>query len=467
MKFFSLFIDEPVVLCVLLEKKGNHYIVLEKKQFNQDHDLVSIRHYIQYIKHTLKETVFVTGLDIKEVSLKHGKIPKSRGKELQELLNFELEKHNVFTKEQSVSAFSFVSISPKDLMQEVSFSTCSKKSLEAHFLKLQDFNLAPHVVTTVSQAIFRYSQINIPLEELLVVDQTQSCLRMVYICNKKIEKACEISFAKYPKDSLAYWQEADKFFFRCFQGCGNKNLNIVFYKEQMPGQKLADLLHEYGVIPSIYPIDQGFEQMELPYYLPIGMCLDALAEDKLSINLADDNMGIWQNYKQTLAKFAFSMLCIAVTLGFISSSVFSLKQRQIEKQICRLLQQVYGTDKYKSLALFEKNLGEKIKLLDKQVRLIKKNALAPPTFSVNKILQDFENIIKKEKVEGRISNISYEMVSYPTAENKKAPYEAKVMFIFQTFSSIQQVQLPSYWHQFSKEKKGDYYEISFVVKDSY
>lgn len=465
MKFISFFFDGPRVLCVLLEKTGLLSTILDKVCFDQD--LIGCRHYIQYIKYTYPDCVFVTGLDIREVSLKQGQVPKARGKELQKLLHFELEKHSMFSQEDSVSAASFFSKGPKNFLQDVTFSICSKKSLDGHLQKVSQLGITPSAITTAAQGVYRYCQKFIGLEDLLAIDISPSSVQMVLILSNKVVKACEISLEKNRLDTHGFWQECDKFFFRCFKDHEKKQIDLITFQETSFLSRLLHLLQEHGVTGVVSLSSEDSQAKQDAYAIPIGMCLDAAAEDRASINLAFDRTPIFKSYKKKLKTFAFSMTALAALLSFFSSSFFAFKEQNLDSKFCSLLIDVAGKNKYSKLALEELDAFEKAQILEKQLRLAKKNLVIGPSFSLIKILDDFEILIKKEKLTGSLSNISYEMISYPTVENKKASYEARVHLEFKTpaFISLKQNLLPSYWHQFSTVKKGECYEISFVAKD--
>jgi hypothetical protein len=160
------------------------------------------------------------------------------------------------------------------------------------------------------------------------------------------------------------------------------------------------------------------------------------------------------------------MFTITAFVTAIFTSYFSHQEKLLSFKVYRLIEEVAGKEKLAKVSLEQKNLEEQFLFLEKQIMLSKKNFLDPPLFSITKILKDFEEVLKKEKIEGRVVNLSYDMLSFPTLENKKTPYEAEVVLEFKTTEPLilKQSQVPSYWTKFAFEKKPHTYEISFFAK---
>ena len=471
MKFVAFYKHRSTICSVCLEKTGESTQILDKKTFDLPTQRASLLHYIQFLKHTEPSIAFITALDAKEISLKQGKLPKARGKEWQALLTYELEKHNVFLETSSVTVPIYNKFSKEASMQEVFFLTCSKKTLEEHINSWEELNICPDGITTVPSALYRFCRSCISAKDFLVVAIYHGVAWLLLAINDQMTKICEISLEIEPVDSARFWQTCDKFLFRCFADLKIDTLDVVFLNAELVQDKFCKLLQaQHQIMPVIQELDALQDKSAIQYCIPWGMCLDAALEDKKSVNFLGRSLQKATTFtlqtKKQLKHFVFSITALTAACLCASSCFFSYKNHQLDCKVTQLIQEMLGEDKVTKVSLKDKSLEEKIIFCEKQLRLLKKNALALPNFSVTKILKDFENFVKKEKLQGHLANISYQMISYPTAESKKQPYEALVVleFIMDAAGEMKQPHIPSYWTKFNMEKKPYGYEISFVAK---
>lgn len=471
MKFISFFKEGAVVKSAIIELKGKGFSVEDLSEFNLDQDACMLRHYVQLLKHAEKEHACVTALKEQDISLKAAELPKAKGKELQQLLSFELEKHHVFLEK----SFTVASVSSKSegTLQQVSFFSCSQKSLLAHKQQYQDLSIVSDCITTVSVALWRFCHRHVPLDSYMIFDVSANYFRIAYVNKARLEKSWEISLETYSLLSKEFFQECDKALFRALQTHQDNQLNVVFVNSGTIESEVVDFIQkQYELSVQVFCWGDLISEKERLFAIPIGMSLDAAAEDDNSINFALQSPSttslifLCKNAVKRL--FAVSLALTSCLLCF-SSIYFHKKSRDLDKRIVFLYSELTGRSKQPELLASSDSLNEKIELIEKKLRQLKKHKIRSPGFTVSSMIKDLEYGLKKSNLQGDIIDLSYDMLSYPTQENIKTPYEAKVLITLKTTGDIELLKrhLPQNWNQISLQQRQIGYELSFTLKEKH
>ncbi|MES2345820.1 MAG: hypothetical protein V4494_07785 [Chlamydiota bacterium] len=393
-----------------------------------------------------KKAVIVTGLDTWEVLLREIDIKLKNKKEILSVLPFQSEGQIPYPLEEAILV-PFLQ-DKKNEMSKVTILATRKKVLLEHLEKMNEYHIDPDWVSAIPAALWRYAKSYFPQE-------TTSLLHL------GMEKSSYLSFSN---DQLLFSQIAHfglKHFIDALQeDAPEKDFNTINFStldpEELP--HLVEVLKKFkkeqerifaffeikglskefsflGDIPlslrQFLESDQKKEKGDHPSYaIPIGLALDAIYQDKYSVQLRQNIYIAPGLLKKRIKNLILSLLSV-VLLSFVTwgSTHFFLKKKE------NIL--IERVEKYQGKKL-EKNREVLLGSLRQWSKNLKsKKVPFPYQLTVPKVSDFLAWIsahpqLKQPGIE--IKRINYSLIKYPLLGKSNIPYQAKIELEFSSSS---------------------------------
>ncbi len=372
-----------------------------------------------------KDSYVVTGIDGQDLLIRHLKTPLKKERALHKTLPFQLEALIPYSLEEVV-------VKPLYIVGKegtaATFFTVSKENLGKHITSFQEKGLDPEGVSAASMALCRFARFFCP---------TLSSLSVFYVGKKKtqivsIEEGeigshltIHIGSSDFSDSQVVnkLKQEVDRVFCFLAHKEGEKEERRVLFCGEM-AREMESILKDYEGC-TLTPVDiegqKGFDAQTIrPFAIPIGLALDALKNDRESIQFRQEgfvstrSLGI---IKARLIRGGAIGLALLASLTLSSYLYFEKEEKKLLKQVERIASH------------YEKKVDEVRTYLDKTPRISKGEDhyfASPPR--VSDFLAFLSAHPKLKEID--IHRIDYVLKSYPSLESPKTVYRPKVRLFF-------------------------------------
>lgn len=433
-----------------------------------------------------KKTLIVTGLDAWEILLREVQVNLKRKREILSVLPFQSEGQIPYPLETAI-LIPFFNNQEKDA-SEITLLATKKEYLQEHLDKMATYNIDPDRVSSIPTALWRYAKSYLPNEissvfhfgmekssylyfekEKLLFSQTinfglQQFLNALYEDTQE-ENLESIDFSSLDPEEFPCltealrkfkkeWERIQAFFEKkgfstTFSFLGNLPLSLRLFLEN--GSK-----NEKGDHPS--------------YAIPIGLALDAIYQDKHSVQLR-------QNVYATPRQFKKRMKTLVCCLGLFSlltfatwgSCHFFLKSK--ETYLIEKAEEYQGKKIDRNRDALVLSLRQWSKSLVGQKIPFPYQLTVPQVSDLLAWISTHPQLLKPGI---EIKRIRYSLTKYPILGKSNVPYQAKVELEFSTTSPtfarefhdslLKGEGLVSTKHEISWNTHENKYSTSFILK---
>ncbi|WP_194847751.1 hypothetical protein [Candidatus Neptunochlamydia vexilliferae] len=384
-----------------------------------------------------KDAYVVTGIDGQDLLIRHLKTPLKKEGALDKTLPFQLESLIPYSLEEVV-------VKPLYIVgkegTEATFFTVSKGNLGKHITSFQETGLDPEGVSATPVALRRFAQFFCPtLFSITVFYVGEKSIQIVSIEEGKIGSHLTIHIGSSDfNDSQVVSKlkrEVDRAFCFLSHKEGEKEERRILFCGEM-ARKMESILQDYEGC-TLTPVDiegqQGFDpQTLLPFAIPIGLALDALKNDRESIQFRQEEFVSTHSFgmiKKRLIRGGAIALALLVALAL--SSHLHLKRE--EKKLLGRTQKIASRYEGEIPALkeidYQKGIDEVLAHLNQSLRVPKGEDsyfASPPLVSdLLAFLSDHPNLKEIE-----ILRVEYTLKNYPSLGNPKETYRPKAHLFF-------------------------------------
>lgn len=235
----------------------------------------------------------------------------------------------------------------------------------------------------------------------------------------------------------------------------------------------------------VLPIEghRGYDSdMIKTYAIPIGLALDALHQDKKSIQFRQGNWvapKIYEGIKKRVAKGVSLCLASAAALFLIGHVAYNQKEKRFLEEIQEFaaayasdLPQLEKVGRYKTPK-------EKIQFLNKNIKVMKSDYryFSPPPLVADALafLSEHPKLCRREgekKIE--INHLHYELIKYPSVDHPYDPYKVQVSVVFTSPEAVwarefhDAIVEDTVWvdpeGEVTWDRKQNAYTLSFILK---
>jgi type IV pilus assembly protein PilM len=411
--------QEHLRIAILIKKKSK--ITIQKLYILK---IDSVKQLYKDLSVYNKNLTISTFLETQDVILRRLVLPLTEKRKILATLPFQIESL-VMTPNDSVVSVCIDRISKKS--SSVGVFITSQSLFFKHIQSLEDKGLHTHFVSCSSSSLFRFITWAFPKQKTGIVIHigSQEMLCLFYQENH-LESAKAFSV-----DPACFRKNLEKYQLFLTQKGWDTNCPYACIEETPSLVDLKSIVREFFAGEQLHLEDLNYH----PYALAIGSALEALAEDGSQVNFSQ-KMFMTKKTKQHLLKKIFYYLAACAALNLASligvQTYLHQKQTKLLTHITSILPKEFQKTSPKSIEDWQKNL-----LVWKNKLSIQKLpfSLLPTVPKVSDVLAwisahpAFINEAKaKDGIE--ILSIHYQMLKYPTVDQKNVPYEAQVEIEF-------------------------------------
>ncbi len=423
MQILGLDTDGTIVNAALLNNKKE---ILDLNSF----DLSAVKPlYID--KRLSKNTSLITGLDANKVLIKHKNLKMTKKKAIEKALPFQTELSSSISKDKSI----IIPILGKKhtAATDLFFHITTTKALKDHLDALLEKDIDPDFVSSKVNALTRFAKYHFhELNEISILHIGKQQTTVVHMENSFAKSSY---FIKIGTDDLLKEAEGRLNegysvldFPKIFQ-TQSSNIHKTFYNElgrsfflleKNKNKKIPLLLTgQIGFFKNLDPFllskfSNYFSEclelnkpMHLPYAISIGLAIEALDEDKKSLQFRQKEHIPLKHFKKigmTLLSIFFCSLVLSIFIYFQGSNIVNEKNTILQKNISLIEEKEHLHLK----TLSGKNLEEALASYDKKIE---------------KETRDFAYFLKFPKV----SSVLIWINSFPSLKTKSDPIEIKLL----------------------------------------
>lgn len=428
-----------------------------------------------------KNPYIVTGIEGQDLLLRRLKTPLKRERALHKTLPFQLEALIPYQLDKVVIKPIYI---PDEDATEALFFTVSKKNLEDHISSYEEEGLSPEWVSAAPMALSRFAFFTCPeLSTLVIFHIGLTKIQIVSQQEGKISShltlhvgAVDLGKGMKQMAVAKLKREVDRAFcFLAHKEEGNQSRKVLFCGE-MAAEIEALLSKDQELVPVHGDGGGGVSwDMVRPFAIPVGLALDSLKNDQMSIQFLQGDYVSKQCVK-TLKRKLLCGICIAAALFLFTataSQLFFSKKEKILLGHVESLVEKYKEDLPKLRQIVaKKNLKEVMETTHYVLRTTKgkENYFASPPL-VSNLLVFLSTHPLLENIE--LTQIDYELKKYPTIEKPKEVYLPKVRVSFTTSEAknarafhdaiVENESIVNRSEEIDWKRNDDHYEIAFYL----
>ena len=428
-----------------------------------------------------KQTVLVTGIKSQDVLIRHIESLLKNTRVQRKCLPFQLERIIPNSIDDVIVKYIDIKNENKD------YKTCfivSKKRIKDHLEKWQASD--PDWVSSAPIALFRfgnfvgiteksYTIFYMGQRETQIVSIVEGCVHTCLTINigaehffsayfkdssqekkgesKRGQEQCDLRKISEKKTPLLaevkrkFYQEIDRAFcFLFLDQPEKKNRHILLTGQTDAFQIDKWLVETEAFMFSPLKIERtfGFNLSELRMHaIAIGLGLDALKNDRMSMQLREDAFTAPKKVKELkkcLGKGALICMLLTCITVFFSSVILRRYEQHLHQKIDRYIQK-YGSELNALKTVdFSEKIDRKIHILNENLKFSKSNYkyfIPPPCVSdCLAFLATHPKLNEDERAkEIKIKDLWYVLIEYPSIDKPYSPYKIKVDVIFETEKS--------------------------------
>lgn len=424
----------------------------------------------------------ITGLPAKDLLIRSFTLNIQKQKHLEQALKFQSETTSHLPQEEVLST-TLLYENKQDRTTEVLSITALRHVIRNHLQFYTSFEIEPHRISGVPQALFRYALWKHPgLQKGLFIDLGSSEWSCMEIDQGRLKKSFSL-IGGIEELLQALWEDRKKTLLQKeIEGAGkqidllqlkphlNPHLHETLLKKR---QELAKAIYSLSRESSLLPVfftgrtgsfvhireylleslkDMGAEQKELPppveedkYAISIGLSLEETEANRQSVQFLQEEFFPKKNWKKA---GLFSFLLIALSLLGACSLFFwgEMNFSQKEKKIVQSIEQVLSRhDPAFRAEIFQENLSAEA-ILDAWESALEKADKQPSyTITVPKVSEALmwlssHPLLQTFAEEGEPlewEDIRYRLVQFPKIGSSQESYKAQVELSFRVKHSTQ------------------------------
>ncbi|MCB1082154.1 MAG: hypothetical protein KDK63_03300 [Chlamydiia bacterium] len=430
-----------------------------------------------------KNVLMVTGVEGQDLLIRHLLSPLKKKSALNKTLPFQLEPLIPYAIEEVVIKPTYYVGSEGT---DAQFFCVPKKGLEKHIAMFQELGVDPDWISAVPVALYRFASFVAPMETSLVVFHVGIAkIQLVSVRDNKLHSHVTLHIgAKDLRegDSAKVVEKLKKEVDRalCFMAQKEEvsGVRSVLFCGEKAKEVETLLKQEEGLIAPI-EIDghRGFSgESVLPYAIPIGLALDALKNDKITVQFRQDAYLSKRAYK-TIKKGLIRggvLGCVLLIFSLIfHTTVIHKKEKALVERVKNLmaayetsLPALKGGPKGGNIEEILLNINSRLKGPKKGESLYE----TPP------LVADLLAFISSHPcLEGiDVKRLDFTLSSYPTLKRPSALYRPKVHLVFSTPEAnkarafhdaiVENEEYIDKEEQVEWKRQGDTYEIFFFLR---
>lgn len=427
-----------------------------------------------------KNPFIVTGVDGQDLLIRRLRTPLKKKRALNKTLPFQLEALIPYQLEDVVVKPIYI---PMESETEALFFTVSKKNLEKHLESFEEEGLSPQWVSAVPMALSRFASLTCPdISNLVVFHMGATKTQIVSLQEGIIRSHLTLhmgadDLGKGKKGSVKLKREVDRAF--CFlshkeEGCQQRH--VLFCGER--AEEVEALLTSEEEIVSVQGTGKGEYTWDMvrPFAISIGLSLDVLKNDSMSIQLRQGEYVSERCLKSIQRKLFFGIGVAAALFLFTALSShlsFSKKEKAYKMHVTALIDR-YKED-FPQLALIDKEVRLSKMMVDVRQELEGKKKkenvyLEPPR--VADLLAFLSTHPQLEDIE--VTKVSYELKQYPSLDRPKEIYVPRVRVAFTAHEAkrardfhdaiVEDTDFVDGTKEIEWKRNEDRYEIAFYVQ---
>jgi type IV pilus assembly protein PilM len=389
----------------------------------------------------IKKNIFtVTGIEGQDLLIRRITSPLKKKTALQKTLPFQLEPLIPYPLDDVVVKPLFYI---GEELTEAYFFCVPKESLEKHLQGFQNSGIDPDWVSTLPTALCRFAAFAASKEPTLIVFHIGSKkIQLVSIQNHKLFShvtlhigAEDLTVGDSAKIVEKLQREVDRAL--CFMA--HKEETSGSRKVLFCGEKIKEvqaLLQQKDPLIESIEIEghRGFSGESVrPYAIPIGLAIDALKNDPLSIQLRQEeyiSRRSLTKIKKGLIKGGVLATSLFIMVWIFACVVYTKKENALIREV-DLLISYYQPSIAPLRRIKEENLESILINLNKQLRIPKSEDCLYQTPPCVTDLLAF--ISTHPRLEGiNVKGVDFSLTHYPTIKSLMQPYRSKVHLVFST-----------------------------------
>lgn len=422
-------------------QKETHFYRLAYLSIVQGEAVIHCLEKEQSLPKINKKFCAVTGIEGKDLLLRHLTSPLEKKKALQKTLPFQLEPLIPYALDEVVVKPLFYQ---KKDETEADFYCIPKEVFVKHLQSYEEEGLDPDWVSTVPSALHRFATFVAPEESSLIVFHVgMKKIQIISIHESRLSSHITLHMGAEDLSKGDSEKIVEK-----LKREVNRALCFMAHKEEMGGNRkvlfcgektneVKTLLNNEGALLEVIDIEghRGFSGESVrPYAISIGLALDALKNDPFSIQFRQEDYISKRTYttlkKGLIQGGALAALLFLMTSIF-SSLIYSKKEQALINEVDQILS-VYETE---LTSLKKGKEGQSLESLlinvNQQLRVPKRGEHlyeSPPLVSDVLAFISTHPMLQEIDVKG----LDYTLTRYPTIKNPTDSYRPKVRLVFYT-----------------------------------
>ncbi len=436
-----------------------------------------------YTSFRFEKDPIVTGLEAKDVLLNRSEWKAAPKRVLQKVLQFQLESENFLDPKETI----FVPYLSSSLGKtNLSLFSTSKKILRTHLEYIKEYSLDPQYVSLTAQALWRFAKEIAKVEDCFVLHIAHDYSTLILIKEGTLLRfysfSSAINTAAGSKNNQIenYKKELSAAFFSLCEEekIAKKTLPLLLTgirDTRLPS--LQKILEEDYSSLLFFPEREEMQEWR-SYAVPIGLALDASAQDEKRLQFRKDEF-VSKAYLRTLGKkLVFFLVCsfiLSALVIFFVSKNFHLQKKSLENTLQEALEQDSLLSRRAIPAgTSEERLLSWRKILKKETKAFPYLLKAPKVAEVLHWLQKHPILCENGKAY-KLYDFHYELINYPKLDSLNDPYLAKVELDLEIPSTViankfHEALLNGEWYvnganEIQWEKADNRYKISFYLKE--
>lgn len=374
----------------LLQKKKNLLQIDHFRTVKENVKLLDIVHSI--VKK--KRWTMVTGLETDLILSRSLTLKLKSKKEILAALPFQVESILPYPEKELILLPTL-----KSKSSEILLVATSKAIVSTHLEEMQQKEIDPDIISCIPVALYRFARHFFPKYPSLFIH---------------LQEGAQHTFVVVKEDYLVASQS--------HKGQDLERMTLYMKKKYPEIAHLLTIGH--------FPIETSLTLLEVTnpnlseYAIPIGLALDAAAQDTQSVQFRRDPLPLKEKKRKTFQKISYLAACLLFSFTTLFLGKIYLKKE--EAIYLEALGAPSGT-----------RLSKAVEKLEKSLYLEKKSPLAIPTIPR---AHEFLAWLSKHPAltkECSISRLNYQVVKFPRLASKLKTFQAKVEFELTTAQGTQ------------------------------
>jgi type IV pilus assembly protein PilM len=424
----GLTLEKEAFRIAILKKEKNSIAIESLQTFSHSPDNVKLFYNLPPF-HTRKDTQIVSGLTGSDVFIRKLHLPLRDRRKILAALPFQLESLIPFSSENPIICPLLKPLSKQ--MTAVTVVATTQAHLSSHITTLKEIDIQPDTISCSPIALARFARWKFPQEfRILCFEAREKKLSCVLLEDNELLLSQSIPINDRGDAAL----ELEKLsIFLKQKGVVDDQTAWILTGDS---ESFSEIISKIFTGPKL-----GVSDSHLAHYaVPIGLALDALAADELSVQFCQKEFTpehTWQSRKKKMLHYLGLCLGAALLMFIGGSFVLAKKQHYLVEK----LQSYFSSSSSKNSLTSIRQIEEKLQEWDRSLRGQKSSfAFVPTVPKVSDVLAwlsvhpSFATEEGNQKEGVDIKSLHYSLVKYPKIGDVASPYAALVELEFTSLS---------------------------------